>query len=175
MLRHRPENIYPNLQGVFPTKDDKDRKEKQRKKKKSNWQLARGKKRRWDKRNVRSAPPRLNRTQSLCTSEMTRTETAYFLKILFSVNNFFPRVKIFLHLIRNHRRFKSSIKNDNAPWNENVYVLRWNEISIMADDEQMIRYNVLAMHEFNSSIEKLFGKIKIRIIDKLNQFKIKII
>lgn len=39
----------------------------------------------------------------------------------------------------------------------------------------MIRYNVLAMHEFNSSIEKLFGKIKIRIIDKLNQFKIKII
>lgn len=43
MLRHRPENIYPNLQGVFPTKDDKDRKEKQRKKK-SNWQLAREKK-----------------------------------------------------------------------------------------------------------------------------------
>lgn len=40
MLRHRPENIYPNLQGVFPTKDDKDRKEKQRKKKKAtgNWQ-----------------------------------------------------------------------------------------------------------------------------------------
>lgn len=41
MLRHRPENIYPNLQGVFPTKDDKDRKEKQRKKKKKatgNWQ-----------------------------------------------------------------------------------------------------------------------------------------
>lgn len=40
MLRHRPENIYPNLQDVFPTKDDKDRKEKQRKKKK---QLATGK------------------------------------------------------------------------------------------------------------------------------------
>lgn len=79
MLRHRPENIYPNLQGVFPTKDDKDRKEKQRKKKK---QLATGKgekkKRRWDKRNVRSTPPRLNQTQSLCTNEMTRTETAYF-------------------------------------------------------------------------------------------------
>lgn len=103
----------------------------EKKKKKSNWQLARGgKKRRWDKRNVRSAPPRLNQTQSLCTSEMTRTETAYFLKILFSVNNFFPRVKIFPHLIRDRRRFKSPIKNDNAPWNENVYVLRWNEISI---------------------------------------------
>lgn len=39
----------------------------------------------------------------------------------------------------------------------------------MADDEQMIRYNVLVTHEFNSSIEKLFGEIKIRIIDKLNQ------
>lgn len=40
MLRHRPENIYPNLQDVFPTKDDKDRKEKQREKKKAtgNWQ-----------------------------------------------------------------------------------------------------------------------------------------
>lgn len=39
----RPENIYPNLWGVFPTKDDKDRKEKQRGKKKKkkatgNWQ-----------------------------------------------------------------------------------------------------------------------------------------
>lgn len=43
----------------------------------------------------------------------------------------------------------------------------------MADDEQMIRYNVLATHEFNSSIEKLFGEIKIRIIDEeLNRFEI---
>lgn len=77
MLRHRPENIYPNLQGVFPTKDDKE-KQRGRKKKKRKKQPARGKKRRWDKRNVRSAPPRLNQTQSLCTSEMTRTETACF-------------------------------------------------------------------------------------------------
>lgn len=40
MLRHRPENIYPNLQGVFPTKDDKEKQRggKKKKKEKSNRQ-----------------------------------------------------------------------------------------------------------------------------------------
>lgn len=43
MLRHRPENIYPNLQGVFPTKDDKE-KQRGRKKKKKKKATGKGKK-----------------------------------------------------------------------------------------------------------------------------------